>query len=122
MQKVLNNLLILLSSLFPQMKRDVMKLFGLSDSFGVNLHNVHVSVREWRISYAEVVWERAGLDHSLVEDGVVVFAEQDVVPDRGVLDPRLLRRQAEASVSVYHEQHAAQPAETRQSPAVSHRL
>lgn len=61
--------------------------------------------------------QRAGLDHSLVEDGVVVFSKQDVVSDGGVLDPRFLSGQAEASFSVCNEQHAAQPAGTARKPS-----
>lgn len=41
-------------------------------------------------SHIEVVCERTGLHHGLVERTVVVLAKQDVVPNCCMLDPRLL--------------------------------
>lgn len=49
----------------------------------------------------EVVGERTRLDHSGVERLVQVFAEQDVVFERFVLNPRLLRHVRYAAVDVY---------------------
>lgn len=63
-------------------------------------------------THVEVVGQRAGLDDNLVEDRVVVVAEQDVVPHRGVLDPRLLCRQAKAGLSLGDEDDAVQPVRT----------
>ena len=41
-------------------------------------------------SHIEVVRERTGLHHGLVERTVVVLTKQDVVPNCCMLDPRLL--------------------------------
>lgn len=61
-------------------------------------------------THVEVVDQGAGLDDDLVEDRVVVVAKQDVVAHRGVLDPRFLRRQAEAGLPLGDEDGAVQPA------------
>lgn len=61
-------------------------------------------------THVEVVDQGAGLDDDLVEDRVVVVAKQDVVAHRGVLDPRFLRRQAEAGLPLGDEDDAVQPA------------
>lgn len=64
------------------------------------------------VTYIEVIGQRAGLDDNLVEDRVVVVPEQDVVPHRGVLDPRLLCRQAKAGLSLGDEDYAVQSVRT----------
>lgn len=64
-------------------------------------------------THVEVVDQGAGLDDDLVEDRVVVVAKQDVVAHRGVLDPRFLRRQAEAGLPLGDEDDAVQPAGNR---------
>lgn len=61
-------------------------------------------------THVEVVGQRAGLNDNLVENRVVVVAKQDVVPHRGVLDPRLLCRQPEAGLSLGDEDNPVQPA------------
>lgn len=60
-------------------------------------------------THVEVIGQGAGVDDDLVEDRVVVVAKQDVVAHRGVLDPGLLRRQAEAGLPLGDEDDAAQP-------------
>lgn len=53
-------------------------------------------------THVQVLREGAGLQHLLVQPGIVVPPEQDVLPHSGKLDPRLLCGQTESLLQVTH--------------------